>query len=335
MAKRKRLTPARNLEAAPEVKSLSGPAAGLAGGMRPPIADVAGDAATAAALHELSDMVNKARDDRRIIQKLPLGAIVDDHLMRDRLAMAVDLGEMETLIASLKERGQQVAIEVSDLGDGKYGLISGWRRLQALREIAAETPDLDTVLAIVRDPDDAADAYQSMVEENEIRVGLSFYERARIVVQSVNAGVFRADRVALKKLFGAVPKSKRSKINAFIPLVSALDGALPYPAAISEKQGLALSKALTGDEARAEMLRAAFLTDVPESAQAQSERITAFLRPPSAKPKVSNPTPSADVHYIRDGLTMRVQKGGKVLLEGERMTEPHFLQKLKDALNNL
>ena len=45
------------------------------------------------------------------------------------------------------------------------------------------------------------DAYVAMVEENEIRVGLSFYERARIAAKSVEAGVYPDDRAALRALF--------------------------------------------------------------------------------------------------------------------------------------
>jgi hypothetical protein len=40
------------------------------------------------------------------------------------------------------------------------------------------------------------EAYLAMVEENEIRVGLSFYERARIVARAAEAGVFERHRGA-------------------------------------------------------------------------------------------------------------------------------------------
>ena len=52
-----------------------------------------------------------------------------------------------------------------------YGLISGWRRLTALQALHAETGEarFATVQALVRRPETAADAYVTMVEENEIR----------------------------------------------------------------------------------------------------------------------------------------------------------------------
>lgn len=331
MAKRKRLTPARHAEAAPETNSISPTRGPLVGG-RPPIADVAGDAAASSALRELSDAMNEARDAGRIIRTVALDAVVDDHLMRDRLASAVDRAEMDTLIDSLKTRGQQVAIEVTELEGEMFGLISGWRRLAALREMSATDPSVDTVLAIVRKPDDASEAYQAMVEENEIRVGLSFYERARIVVKSVEEGVFRVDRVALTKLFGAVTKSKRSKINAFIPIVRTLDGALPFPAALSEKQGLALAKALDSDDTLAERLIDGMEHVAPKSAAEQTLLISQYMRPADAE---SNRVAQKEIHQIRDGLKMTVHAGGRVVLEGERMTEAHFLRRLKEALDNL
>ena len=87
------------------------------------------------------------------------------------------------LMASLESRGQQTPIEVVELADGRFGLISGWRRLTALRQLQADEgrgQGLDTVLALLRRPDTASDAYVSMVEENEIRTDLSHFERGRI-----------------------------------------------------------------------------------------------------------------------------------------------------------
>jgi ParB family chromosome partitioning protein len=111
------------------------------------------------------------------------------------------------------------------LEDGRYGLISGWRRLGALRELFSETKEavFESVLDRIHNSPDAAESYVAMVEENEIRVGLSFYERGRIIVRSVNWGVFRSDRVALAQLFAAVSRSKRSNIGQFVILVRQLE----------------------------------------------------------------------------------------------------------------
>jgi len=251
--------------------------------------------------------------------------------MRDRIVADIDTDEMATLIASLRERGQQTAIEVSALGNGKYGLISGWRRLAALRAIHGENPALGSVLAVVRQPDDMAATYQAMVDENEIRAGLSFYERARIVVKSRDAGVFKSTKGALTRLFGSVPRARRSKINSFVSVVDAFDDDLHYPVALTERLGLAMAKALESDAGFADRLRKA-LAIPPLSAEAEAQAIQSALAP--AKP----PAPKAaapETVYIREGLTMTTHPEGRVVLEGERMTEPHMLKALRRALDSL
>ena len=129
------------------------------------------------------ELTNRLRQDPRgefgrLIEALPLGAIVADHLIRDR--GNPDEAAMAALVDSLRNRGQQVPIEVVALEGGRYGLISGWRRVTALRQLSAETgaAAFATVRAVLRQPRNAAHAYVAMVEENEIRLDLSHYERA-------------------------------------------------------------------------------------------------------------------------------------------------------------
>lgn len=243
MAKRKRLAPAqtrsgqpRDIDAPLETKSI----AGLSPHPAPPIASVAGDASTTAALEELSEALRAARAEGRMITEIPLAQIEQSYLVRDRIA--VDDEDMEALRISLKARGQQTPIEVVDLGDHRYGLISGWRRLQALRAIGA-----DTAKAIITAPREAPDAYVAMIEENEIRVGLSYFERARIVVKSVESGVFETEKAALQTLFASASRAKRSKIKSFIPVARELGTALNFPTQMGERMGLQLSKALLND----------------------------------------------------------------------------------------
>ena len=243
MAKRKRLTPALGgfLDGGSEEARPSLPA----GGPHPaPIAQVAGDAAARAALDELSAELQGARADGRLIERLPLGAIDEAYLVRDRMEQAED--EMEALMASLTARGQQAAVEVALLPgeDGRYGLIAGWRRLTALRRLHAATGEdrFATIKARVVAPETAQAAYVAMVEENEIRVNLSFYERARIAMRALREGIYPTQRAALQGLFGSTTRSRRSKIGSFIPVVEAFDDVLRHPTAISERLGLALSR---------------------------------------------------------------------------------------------
>lgn len=256
MAKRKRLTPAQPsyLDTAPESKlALAGPMTSSA-----PIAQVASDAAAQAALSELSSVLEQARADGRLIERLALDQIDETHLVRDRLEQ--DEGEMVALMASLRARGQQAPIEVVALSirpDGKtHGLISGWRRLTALKRLYAEGSESDfaTIKALVIRPESAQDAYVAMVEENEIRVNLSHYERARIVVRALLEGVYPNQKLALQGLFANATRTKRSKIGSFVALVEALDAVLRFPVAINEKLGLALVREITRDPSFTETL---------------------------------------------------------------------------------
>ncbi len=280
MAKRKRLMPAQSsyLSGAPESKSaLGGPMAMGAA----PIAQVASETASQAALQELSDVLENARNKGLMIEEVPLSAIDETHLVRDRIEQ--DAEEMDALVESLRARGQQTPVELVPLEprpDGRsHGLISGWRRLGALRRLYAETsdPKYATVKALIIRPETAQDAYIAMVEENEIRVNLSHYERARIAVRAMKEEVFPTLKKALQSLFANVPRAKRSKIRSFVTLVEELDAALFYPTAISEKLGLSLVRAMGEDEGFAERLRAALQASPRESAADELEILNRVL----------------------------------------------------------
>ena len=88
-----------------------------------------------AALDEVSHAMRAAEAEGRMVRKLPIGRIDATHLNRDR--MVLDPEEMETLKASIAARGQQTPFEVLQLSSGRFGLISGLRRLAALRKLYA------------------------------------------------------------------------------------------------------------------------------------------------------------------------------------------------------
>lgn len=255
---------------------------------RPPIAQVAGEASALAALEDMSAEMARARTEGRLVQCLALDEIAADHLVRDRLA--VDAGDMEGLVASIRTRGQQVPVEVLDRGEGsqpRYGLISGWRRLSALREIGATQ-----VLAIVRQPASAAEAYVAMVEENEIRADISFYERARIVTKALDLGIYEDPKSALHGLFGNVSRAKRSKIKSFMGVVAALDGVLRFPAAISEKAGLDLVRRLDTDPDLGLRLASRLTAAAVERAD---DELAILMEAPPRADRVPHPIP--DVVY--------------------------------------
>lgn len=298
MAKRKRLTPAQ-----PDYLS-SRPVVPPRGAL--PIANVAGDAATVAALEEVSEVLRVARTEGLLIQKLPLEEVVTDYLVRDRLIAEED--DLATLIESLRAHGQRTPIEASILEDGRYGLISGGRRMMALRRLYAQTNDarFATVLAILRTPTSSADAYVAMVEENEIRVGLSYYERARITLRSVESGVFEDTQKALHGLFAAASRAKRSKIGSFISLVQHLDGALVFPTALGERAGLTLSRAIAEVDGLSERLRADLLDSPAITAEEELSRLTAAIHASQTKPRAKAVLPSAKVDEVQPGVFLKV-----------------------------
>jgi ParB family transcriptional regulator, chromosome partitioning protein len=305
MAKRKRLTPAQPAyfttdARAPETKSMPGGDFG-APPVPPssPIAQVAGDTATRAALDEVTDVLRAARSQGRMIEALDLSAIEAAYLVRDR--MVQDDEDMDTLIASLRARGQQTPIEVTALanpGDGPaYGLISGWRRLTALNRLYQETGEAQyaTIKALVITPASAQAAYVAMVEENEIRANLSLYERARIALRAAREGIYPTPRHAVLGLFGATSRAKRSKIGRFVALVEMLDSTLAYPTAIAEKLGLDLVKVLGNDAQKRENLHNRLLNDPPQSSADELRVLADFVASGGApKPPAPNTDPVTD-----------------------------------------
>lgn len=326
MAKRKRLT-APDLATISgtmpplETKSLSGAPLGKVPDQvlrrSAPIADVAAEAATMAALDEMSDTLRRARAEGRMVLALPLEAIQMDYLVRDRVAQ--DDEAMAALVASLNSRGQQVPIEVADLGAGNFGLISGWRRCQALAQIHRNRGDsAGTVLALIRTPAEASDAYLAMVEENEIRVGLSYFERARIVAKSAEQGVFSSPQAALKALFHAASRAKRSKIGTFLPIVTALDGALRFPGALTERGGLALGRALQDNAALGPVLRTALERARPDSPQAE---LACLMRAAQDQGDVPAPPPAVPPapQDVAPGIRIKTHANGTLTLSGPRV----------------
>ncbi len=307
MAKRKRLSPARLGYWSDDGDTPAPPAA-------PPIAHVAGEASAVAALEEVTAELDRARIEGRLVQSLPLGAIDEGYLVRDRVLAGDD--ELQVLKDSIRARGQQTPIEVVALDGGRYGLISGWRRLAALRQLLAETGEesFSLIQALLRRPESASDAYIAMVEENEIRVGLSYFERARIALKAIEQGVFEDRRAALQGLFGSASRARRSKIGTFMPVVAELDGVLRFPASLTERLGLRLAKAMEGSNTLIQGLKQRLLDETPDNIEAEQAVIARSLAPaprPAASP--------AGMREIRPGLSARETATG-LTLSGPSLT---------------
>uniref|UniRef100_UPI0038B38FC8 ParB/RepB/Spo0J family partition protein n=1 Tax=Mangrovicoccus ximenensis TaxID=1911570 RepID=UPI0038B38FC8 len=165
--------------------------------------------------------------------------------------MQLDPEEMAELKSSIRASGLRLPVEVFELSEtdasgARFGLLSGFRRLAAIRALEAETgdPAFAQIKAIVREPGTAARAYLAMVEENEIRADLSPYERGRVAVLAVSHGAFERVEDAVDGLFHAASKAKRSKIRSFALVHEELGDLLVWPEALTERAGLRLANAL-------------------------------------------------------------------------------------------
>ena len=295
-----------------------------------PIAKVAAEAAGSAALQELADTLKRARETGRLVLDLPLDAIAPDHLGRDRIdRLPADDADMASLRESLRAHGQRTPIEVVPLtGRLPYGLLSGWRRLIALKALHAETGDarFATVQALVRRPETAAAAYVAMVEENEIRLGLSQYERARVAARAAARGVFADEEAALRALFATASRPKRSRIRAFVALYHGLDAALRFPAAIPERLGLALVERLR--EGRGPAIAEALAAAAPATPEAELALLARLARPAAA------PRPAPATRALAPGLALETRLAPRRLtltLKG-RAVDPALAARVEAAI---
>ena len=279
---------------------------------RMPLADVAGDTAGRAALEEVAREMTAAEEEGRVVKKIPLDKIAVHHLSRDR--MVLDEAEMAALTASIAERGQQTPIEVLRLSGGVFGLISGLRRFEALRSLGATE-----LLALVKKPAGSREAYRAMVEENEIRAGVSFYERANIAVIAVVQGVYPDTRAAVKGLFAHAPRAKRSKINKFVTLRETLGATLSFPTAIPEHLGVALGQAIEADRSVASRISAALVKAAPADAAAERLVLEKAMKTPREQPLREE---------IAPGIALEA-KAGRAVLSGKAV-DAGFLDALRD-----
>lgn len=327
-------------------------------GALPPIAQVAADAASQATPESAEAREEAARDkadaetlrkavaDGLLVQEIPTVEILAEELSRDR--MEIDTEEMAELRASILAHGLRLPIEVYPLtkpgANVKYGLISGWRRLAAVRQLLAETGDAqyEVIRAIKRTPANAADAYVAMVEENEIRANLSHYERGRIAVMAVQAAAFSSVEDAVAQLFHAASKAKRSKIRGFAELHEELGDLLVFPTALNERQGLKLIGALRSGFARE--MRAALATGQGVDPQSEWELLEPFTVMADDAPKgrktaaqARRRVERADEVHLANGIVMRREHDGKshlIRLEG-KVVDVMMVEEVMAAVKHL
>ncbi|MEW2914173.1 ParB/RepB/Spo0J family partition protein [Leisingera sp. JC11] len=269
------------------------------GGLRPPIADVVADAARhadplpqadrEAAARDKSDAARlRAAEEKGLVAvELPLDEITADALNRDRIVL--DEEEMQELMASISANGLRLPIEVFEPLNpedaGKYALVSGYRRLTAVRRLNAISggEQFQTIPAFIREPGSIANALVSMIEENEIRSGLSQYERGRAAASAVHDGIFQNVDDAVAVLFQHASKAKRSKIRSFALIHEELGDMLAYATGLNERQCLRLAAALRAGSA--EVMRAALEQAGARSAAEEWDAVLQFVEQAEGAPQ--------------------------------------------------
>ncbi|MGR3570971.1 ParB/RepB/Spo0J family partition protein [Brevirhabdus sp.] len=330
-------------------------------GVRMPIASVAGESAALGPAGSVEERARAARDGHDaerlrtaeerglLVTEIPLAAIHADELSRDRMTLNPE--EMEELKTSILSSGLRMPIEVFALPDptsdgARFGLLSGYRRLAAVRALHSITgrADFATIRALIRDPGSVPRAIAAMVEENEIRSGLSQFERGRIAVLAAEQGAFASVEEAIDTLFAAGSKAKRSKLRSFASVHAQLGDLLAFPQALSERAGLRLAGALRAG--LTEDLRRALADARPEDAEAEWKVMEPILRRADAVPRVAErggrPRSAARqgggaVVDLPGGLTLRHERdarGHAIRLEGAEMTDAE-VEGLMDQLRQL
>lgn len=244
---------------------------------------------------------------------LPLDAINASALPRDRTALDPDaLSELQTSIATT---GLRQPIEVFELatpeGPCRYGLISGLRRLTAIRNLAEMMPSrFPTVAAFLRAPQSLPEAVAAMVAENDIRADLSPWERGLILVHCRNVRLFPTLDAAVEALHPLAPPMKRSRLRALAHVVDELEGLLAAPESLSQRQMLRLAASLRGgwsdlirvalEESRANTTEAQWALLLPVLEEAETA-----LRDPDP---ITRPGHPRRLLRPRDGLTIRRER---------------------------
>ena len=199
---------------------------------------------------EAASALQTAEEEGRLLKIIPLDEIDLGYIQRDRIHMGRAGEEWAALKASIAARGQQMPIEVADQGIAvtpRYGLISGMRRVLVLQELHRETGEdrHARVTAILRPADmTSTDRLIAMIEENEIRADISFYERGRIASLAASQGIFADADAAVELLFASSHRNRRYKIRCFVTVHEELGKALWYPQALGERLGIQLAKVL-------------------------------------------------------------------------------------------
>ncbi|MFC3084522.1 ParB/RepB/Spo0J family partition protein [Tabrizicola soli] len=238
------------------------------------------------------------------LHHLPLTEIDPHALLRDRSAL--DPAALHQLQHSILIEGLRTPVEVwtlstprpSENGEVyKYGLISGLRRLTAARAIG-----LKTIPAFLRSPQTLAQALTAMVTENELREPVSPWEKATLILASVEEGHFDTPDAAIATLFPSLPGASRRRLRAHSAVVEALGPLLSQPETLGTRQLDTLAAAITGGHE--DLLTATLQPRTGASAETQWSALRPVLLDIAREPTTPTTRRPRRLLRLRQGLTI-------------------------------
>ncbi len=252
------------------------------------------------------------------VHLIPTPEIDADALTRDRTA--IDAEAMAELQASILANGLRQPVELYAFEDPApsrtgptqlYGLISGHRRLLAVRALHALTGAnrFAAIPAFLREPASIEAALLAMVEENEIRAEISAWERGRVAVTARDRGTFATIEEAVEKLFPAASRQKRARLRQFATVVEEFDGLLAAPEKLGVRNTLRLANACR--LGYADLIRAALAAAGQGDRAAQWDLVEPILREaddPNLNDPSAPPGRPRRVSTPRHALTIRRER---------------------------
>jgi ParB/RepB/Spo0J family partition protein len=168
----------------------------------------------------------------------------------DRLDEYINEDSCREIIESFRRDGQKhpVLARPSKLGDARYELIFGARRLFAARHLGVP------LLARIRELHDRQ-AFVEMDIENRLRSDISPYERGMAFKTWLRAGRFESQDEIAKTL--GISAARVCRLMKVADLPAAIVMAFPDPREIRESWGVTLAERCAVPETREQMLRIA------------------------------------------------------------------------------
>ncbi|AWB50600.1 replication protein (plasmid) [Gemmobacter aquarius] len=214
-----------------------------------------------------------------VVDTIPVEAVHATKLVRDRSAR-VD-ADLDDLKASIKALGLSNPIRVEQVGDGRYELVQGWRRLSAYRALFEETgdPAYARIPAGLMAKGETLDSlYRRMVDENMVRKDISWAEMAnlaRAYTQDEATGCRDLDQ-AVNLLFATANPQKRSYVRRFAFLMRAMESSLDHAEAISRALGLAVASRIENEAGSAAVLARSLAAVPARTAEQELAILRAF-----------------------------------------------------------